>query len=171
MRNVGHQRPEAHAGADADQQAVRRRKHQQVRRQPGGDEAEAETEGRDGQGNGGADAVRHPPQREGAEGESQHHRGVGQRGGRTVDAELRLRPRQDDDDRPHARPEQGRDHERQPQAQEGVGAVGPIAVGGFEGLGGRAIHYANELAGSGRRWQARGGALWLARHLSGFCSA
>ena len=109
VRNIRHHRPEAGPRADADQH-VGRRKHEEVGRVTRQNEAYAKARAADRQGNGDAAAIRHSPQRDRREGERAHHHGVRQRGGRAVDAEFKLRLRQDDDHRPHARPDQRRDH-------------------------------------------------------------
>ena len=153
MRNIRHHRPEPHPGADADQDAMRRREDAQIGRVASDDEAEAQSEAGDDQGNGDPGAVRHPSQHDRAEGETQHHQGVGQRGGRTVDAEFELRARQDDDDRPHARAEQGRDQQRQtPGARTRRGRRAGSGQR-FRGIW-RQKRSSRELAGSGWRWQA-----------------
>ena len=128
MRNVRHHRPEAGSRAHSDQR-MGARKHGEVRRGAGDDKTQSQSHSGDDQGRNDAVAVRHPPERDGREGERAHHHRIGERGRRSVDAEVALRLRQSHDDRPHARADQGRDHERQGEPGEGVGAVGGVSVG------------------------------------------
>ena len=135
MRDVRHHRREAGAGADADQQPCAAEKTARFGAKPGDDETEAQSDSAgDDQRNGDAGAVGHAPQHDRAEGETEHHQRVGQRGGRAVDAEFELRSGKTTMTAHMPAPDEGRDQQRQSQARERVGAVGPIAVGGFEGF-------------------------------------
>ena len=127
MRNIRHHRREAGSRANSDQH-MGGREHGEVRRVAGENKADAQSDSRDDQGQDNAVAVSHPPERDRREGQRAHHHSVRKRSRRAVDAEVELRRRQDHDHRPHARPDQGRDQQRQGEPGEGVGAVGSVTV-------------------------------------------
>ena len=141
MRNIRHHRPEAGSRANSDQH-MGGREHGQVGRIAGENEPYAQGHSGEDQRQNNAETVGHAPERDRREGKRTHHQRVGNRGRRAVDAEIELGRRQDHDHRPHARADQGRDQQRHGKAGEGVGAVGGIAAGAFDGFRRRPVHCA-----------------------------
>ncbi len=101
MRDVGDQRPERSGAAEhADQQSLHGGELPEAGDVGAGDIAEAQHERPDENRNDDAAAVGEAAHEDAAEGETQHRRGIGQRGLAAIDAELELHRGQHHDGRP-----------------------------------------------------------------------
>ena len=121
LRHIGKERPERRRGADADQDAVDERELPDARRVGGAEKAEREHQRAADNRHHNAEAVGELAVEHAADRKADHRQRIGQRRVGARHAEFRLHGRQRDHERPHADAADRAEHERNGEAQPGVG--------------------------------------------------
>ena len=124
QRGVGDDRRERDGAGDADQQALGEGELPEACGLAGGEMADSPTDGPTDDRNEDAEAIGQASHQDAAEAEADHRHGVGQRGARARDAELRLDRRKRHDHGPHADTADRREQQRGPEPGPRVDRLG-----------------------------------------------